>query len=38
MAMPSSTGSPTATDLPTEKQREDEIRIQELYGDPGGGY
>jgi hypothetical protein len=38
IAMPSSTDAQPATATPTEKQREEEIRIKELYDNPGGGY
>jgi hypothetical protein len=30
--------SPSATAAPTEKQREQSLRIMELYDDPGGGF
>ncbi len=33
-----SSSSPTATASPTEKQREQTLRIMELYDDPGGGF
>jgi hypothetical protein len=30
--------APSATASPTEKQREQSLRIMELYEDPGGGF
>jgi len=36
-AMSSDTNTPSSMAVPTEKQREQELRIMELHDDPGGG-